>query len=122
MANILIIEDEKAVQENIVDILELSGYNVVVANNGKQGFVLTKTIKPDLIITDLMMPILDGFEFIRQVKQDKYLSQIPIIIISAKNTGEEIDFKNNYGVADYIKKPFNNNDLLLKVKKNIYKQ
>lgn len=119
MANILVIEDEKAVQENISDILELNGYNVLVASNGKQGLLISKTIQPDLIITDLMMPIMDGFEFIQKLKQDKSLSRIPVIVLSAKTSNDDVALSINLGVLDFIKKPFNNFELLTSVKRNI---
>lgn len=117
MANILIIEDEKAVQENIADLLELNGYNVVLANNGKQGLILTRTIQPDLIISDVAMPVVDGYEFIEKMKLDNKLKNIPVIFLSAKTKPEDIQKGMELGAIDYLTKPYNNNELLKSIKK-----
>jgi len=115
MKNILIIEDEKSVRENIVDILEISGYTVFIANNGKQGLLMSKTTTPDLIITDIAMPVLNGLEMIRQIKDDFRLKNIPILVITAQNKIENEIINKQSGNISLLMKPFNVNTLKMKV-------
>ena len=116
MSKILIIEDEEAIAELEKDYLELSGYEVEIANRGDQG--LLKAIKEefDLIILDLMLPEVDGFEICRMVREEK---NIPIIMVSAKK--DDIDKIRGLGLGadDYITKPFSPSELVARVKAHL---
>ena len=105
MKKILIIEDNPDVRENTAEILELSNYEVITAENGKEGVKLANEILPDLIICDVMMPELDGFGVLRILGQNQLTNHIPFIFLTAKT--EKADFRKgmNLGADDYITKP-----------------
>lgn len=121
MPNILLIEDDKIVREIISNLLELNGYSVYTANNGKQALVLIDKLEPDLVITDLMMPYVDGFELIDSINKNKYLKKIPIIILTGTTQHDELFKDKNLKFDLILKKPFRNNELLLNVE-NIIKK
>ena len=116
MSKILIIEDEEAIADLEKDYLELSGFEVEIANRGDVG--LEKALKEeyDLIILDLMLPEVDGFDICRQVRQEK---NIPIIMVSAKK--DDIDKIRGLGLGadDYMTKPFSPSELVARVKNDI---
>jgi CRP-like cAMP-binding protein/CheY-like chemotaxis protein len=112
MKKILIIEDNPDVRENTAEILELSNYEVVTAENGKEGVKAASEALPDLIICDVMMPELDGFGVLRILSQNPVTASIPFIFLTAKT--EKSDFRKgmSLGADDYITKPFDDVDLL----------
>lgn len=116
MANILIIEDEIAIAELEKDYLELAGFQVEMVHDGKKG--LTEALNGDyqLLILDLMLPILDGFEICKQVREKK---DIPILMVSAKK--EDIDKIRGLGLGadDYMTKPFSPSELVARVKAHL---
>ena len=116
MSKILIIEDEEAIADLEKDYLELSGFEVEIANRGDVG--LEKALKEeyDLIILDLMLPEVDGFDICRQVRQEK---NIPIIMVSAKK--DDIDKIRGLGLGadDYMTKPFSPSELVARVKAHL---
>lgn len=116
MANILIIEDEIAIAELEKDYLELSGFQVTMLNEGNKG--LKEALEGDyqLIILDLMLPGLDGFEICRQIREEK---DIPILMVSAKK--EDIDKIRGLGLGadDYMTKPFSPSELVARVKAHL---
>ena len=116
MSKILIIEDEEAIADLEKDYLELSGFEVEIANRGDVG--LEKALKEeyDLIILDLMLPEVDGFDICRQVRQEK---NIPIIMLSAKSEDYDKITGLNVGADDYVTKPFNPLELIARVKSQL---
>jgi CRP-like cAMP-binding protein len=119
---ILIIEDNPDVRENVAEILELSGYQVSTAENGKIGVQLASKEQPNLIICDVMMPELDGFGVLHILSKNPKTASSPFIFLTAK--AEKIDFRKgmNLGADDYITKPFDDVELLdaveMRLKKN----
>lgn len=113
MSRILIIEDEEAIAELEKDYLELSGFEVAIANRGDVGLKRALTETFDLIILDLMLPGIDGFDICRQVRETQ---NIPIIMVSAKK--EDIDKIRGLGLGadDYVTKPFSPSELVARVK------
>lgn len=113
MSKILIVEDESAIAELEKDYLELSGFDVEVANDGEVGLSKSLTEDYDLIILDLMLPGVDGFEICRQVRAEK---NTPIIMVSAKK--DDIDKIRGLGLGaeDYMTKPFSPSELVARVK------
>ena len=113
MSRILIIEDEEAIADLEKDYLELSGFEVEICNRGDTGLVRALNEEFDLIILDLMLPEVDGFDICRQVRQTK---NIPIIMVSAKK--DDIDKIRGLGLGadDYMTKPFGIMELLSRVK------
>ena len=113
MSRILIIEDEEAIADLEKDYLELSGFEVEIENRGDTGLVRAMKEEFDLIILDLMLPEVDGFDICRQVREEK---NTPIIMVSAKK--DDIDKIRGLGVGadDYIEKPFSPSVLIAKIK------
>lgn len=111
-AKVLVIEDNTDVRENIAEILELSNYDVIEANDGKEGVEKAFTHLPDLILCDVMMPELDGFGVLRILNHDIRTYDIPFIFLTAKS--EKADFRKGMGLGadDYITKPFEDTELL----------
>lgn len=116
MAKILIIEDEKEIAELERDYLELSGYSVMIVNDGSKGREEALNGEYDLIILDLMLPNCDGFEICRAVRDVK---DIPILMVSAKK--DEVDKIRGLGLGadDYITKPFSPSELVARVKAHL---
>src|SRR5688500_10381853 len=109
---ILLIEDNPEVRENTSEILELAGYNVVVAPIGKVGVELAQKENPDLIICDIMMPELDGYGVLHILNKKKETAGIPFIFLTAKTEKTDIRKGMNLGADDYLTKPFDDTDLL----------
>lgn len=116
MNRILVIEDELSIAELERDYLELNGYEVDLAATGQEGLNLFKDKAYRLVILDLMLPDMDGYEICREMRE---LSDVPIIMVTAKN--EDIDMIRGLGKGadDYIEKPFNPNKLIARVKAHI---
>lgn len=112
---ILIVEDDYDLRKYLKNIL-LCDYKVIEASNGKEGLELSLQELPDIIITDVMMPELDGIELCKLVKKNILISHIPILMLTAKTGKEFSDIGLRAGAWDYIPKPFNSSQLLLKVK------
>ena len=112
MKKILVIEDNNDVRENITEILQLAGYEVDAAENGKSGLIKLNQFKPDLILCDVMMPELDGYGVLKILSSNPQFATIPFIFLTAK--AEKIDLRKgmSLGASDYITKPFDDADLL----------
>lgn len=115
MAQILVIEDDSSIRLGLEDTLRAKGYAVTVAGRGDDGVRLAITIRPDLIILDIMLPDTDGFEVCRRLKSSAELRAIPVIILSAR--GAELDRVRGLelGADDYVTKPFSLMELLARV-------
>ncbi len=112
MKKILVIEDNLEVRENLSEILELSGYTVSTAEDGKKGVELAFSEKPDLIICDVMMPKLDGFGVLNILSKKSETTSIPFIFLTAKAEKTDLRRGMNLGADDYITKPFYKDELL----------
>ncbi|MDR6782778.1 CRP-like cAMP-binding protein/ActR/RegA family two-component response regulator [Pedobacter africanus] len=121
MKTILIIEDNIDIRESCIEILELSGYTVLQADNGKSGFDLALKHKPDLILCDIMMPEMDGYGVLYLLNKNDETADIPFIFLTAKT--DRIDFRKGMemGADDYLTKPFDDMDLLHAVETRINK-
>ena len=108
---VLVVEDNDDLRKFLYAILQ-NMYNVLLAENGKAGLLMTRTEKPDFIITDVTMPVMDGITMIKEIKQDHDLVQIPIIILSAKASVEDRLKGFEMGVDAYMTKPFSTQYLL----------
>src|SRR5215212_4777169 len=99
---ILLIEDNEQIRENTAEILELAGYRVVTAQNGKEGIELVNREKPALIICDIMMPVLDGYGVLHMLSKNEETAGIPFIFLTAK--AERTDFRKGMemGADDYL--------------------
>lgn len=112
MEKILVIEDNKEVRENLEEILEVSGYDVVSAENGLLGVEKALSTTPDLILCDVMMPELDGFGVLQILSKRPKTSSIPFIFLTAKTESRDFRMGMNLGADDYITKPFEHAQLL----------
>jgi len=109
---VLLIEDDKIVRENTSEILELANYNVEMAENGKTGVALAKSFQPDIIICDILMPVLDGYGVLQIVSKLPELEHIPFIFLTAKTHHEDLRKGMELGADDYLYKPFEESELL----------
>ena len=118
---ILLVEDNESILFNLKLSLEMNGYQVVTATNGLEALKFLQNTKmiPDLILSDIMMPGMGGYEFLDKIRNNENLINIPFIVISAKSTPDEIQFGKSLGVSDYIIKPINEDILLAVLNKNL---
>jgi CRP-like cAMP-binding protein/CheY-like chemotaxis protein len=112
MKKILLIEDNEDIRNNTAEILELSNYDVIVAENGKVGVAKALESKPDLIICDVMMPELDGYGVLYAVQRNESIKNTPVIFLTAKSERNEVRKGMESGADDYITKPFSGTELL----------
>lgn len=109
---ILIADDDPVILRLIQVNLELEGYVVLTANNGQEAVDVATAENPDLVILDIMMPRLDGYQACEQLKSSEATKEIPVIFLSAKAQQGDIDKGQSFGVAAYITKPFDPTELL----------
>ncbi|MGE0567258.1 MAG: response regulator [Bacteroidia bacterium] len=121
MKTILLIEDNNDVRENTAEILELANYKVIQADNGKLGVELAQKMKPDLIICDIMMPLLDGYGVIHLLSKSPETALIPFIFLTAKSERSDLRKGMEMGADDYITKPFDDVELLRAVESRLKK-
>ena len=105
MAKILIIDDEVRLRETICELLSYAGYDVLDAQDGMDGLQKVGKFIPDVILCDIMMPILDGYGFMEKHKISDY-SNIPVIFLTARIELKDQEKSNNLGIKKYLKKPF----------------
>lgn len=122
MKKILLIEDEENVRENILELLEAAGFEVIEAKNGYIGIDLAKAREPDLILCDVMMPEIDGFGVLTALRQDSVMASIPFIFLTAKATKTDFRQGMEMGADDYITKPFTRAELLGAIASRLKKQ
>ena len=122
MKKILLIEDEEHVRENILELLEAAGFEVIEAKNGYIGIDLAKAREPDLILCDVMMPEIDGFGVLTALRQDSVMASIPFIFLTAKATKTDFRQGMEMGADDYITKPFTRAELLGAIASRLKKQ
>ncbi len=112
---ILLVEDNEAMRDGVRDILELAGYDVTAAGDGEEALQAMNQRVPDLIISDIMMPQMDGYQFYDSVRANRAWSAIPFIFLTAKGERADIRLGKQLGADDYLTKPFDSEDLLVAV-------
>lgn len=112
LKKILLIEDNPEIRDNMAEILDLAGYKVYTAENGKDGVAAAIKEKPDLILCDIMMPVLDGYGVLHMIQKNMELQSVPFIFLTAKSERNEIRKGMEMGADDYITKPFDGTELL----------
>lgn len=115
MAKILIAEDEPDIRELITFTLQYVGYQVIQTNNGEEAFESAKNESPDLIVLDVRMPRMTGYEACSQLKSELSTKHIPIIFLSAKGQEAEVQTGLDLGATDYIIKPFSPDQLVNRI-------
>jgi CheY-like chemotaxis protein len=114
---ILLIEDKAGLLDTLKSLLELHDYAVLTAANGEEGLVMAIRHLPDLVISDIYMPVLNGYELLDRFRKHPQLCNIPVIIASAKNQDHEIEAMVEKGAAGYLSKPFVFNQLHEQIKR-----
>ena len=120
-AKILIVEDEKDLADAVSFRLKASGYAVISASDGQEGFDKAKKENPDLIILDLMLPKMDGYKICGLLKKDVRFAKIPVIVFTAKAQQEDIQLGEELGADAYIIKPFDAQVLIAKIEELLKK-
>jgi len=122
MAKIVIAEDEPDIRELIAFTLRFAGYEVITGNNGEEGYLLAQQEHPDLVMLDVRMPKLTGYEACKRIKADPELASIPVLFLSAKGQENEIEQGLAAGAEDYLLKPFAPDQLVERVKQILARQ
>jgi CheY-like chemotaxis protein len=115
MANILIAEDERDIRELVTFTLEYGGHKVLAVTNGEEALEAAHRQPPDLILLDVRMPRMTGYEACRRLKADPTLRHIPVVFLSAKGQELEVETGLEAGAAEYILKPFSPDQLNKKI-------
>ncbi|PKN94621.1 MAG: two-component system response regulator [Chloroflexi bacterium HGW-Chloroflexi-6] len=121
MAKIVIAEDEPDIRELIAFTLRFAGHEVITGANGLEGYELAKQHKPDLIMLDVRMPKMTGYEACQSIKAESELSHIPVIFLSAKGQESEIEQGLSVGAEQYLLKPFAPDQLTQQVREVLAK-
>lgn len=106
MAHILIAEDERDIRELIMFTLTFAGHKITQASNGEEALEMAQQISPDMIMTDVRMPKMTGYQLCRALRELPQFATTPIVILSAKGQDEEVEEGRESGATDYILKPF----------------
>ena len=116
---VLIIEDEKLIIVSTQMVLEAAGFRVESATNGEEGISKARDLSPDLILLDIMMPGIDGWETLTRLKRDPDTSTVPVIIFTAREHTRGHQKSTEMGAADYFRKPFEPDELIELVEKHV---
>jgi two-component system, sensor histidine kinase and response regulator len=122
VSTILVIEDQPNVRENIVELLDAENFEVLAAEDGMEGVNLAQENHPDLILCDVMMPELDGYDVLNRLRQDPETAMIPFIFLTAKAATKDMRQGMNLGADDYLTKPFNRAELLQAISSRLARQ
>lgn len=109
---VLVIEDEEVLRINIREILKHYSYQVIEAASGEEGIHLASTLRPSLIVCDIMLPGIDGYEILRSIRNIPWLLRTPFIFLTAKSTRQDLRVGMELGADDFITKPFTRMELL----------
>jgi DNA-binding response OmpR family regulator len=119
MATILIAEDERDIRDLITFTLTYAGYEVLQATNGEEAVKIALAEKPDLILLDVRMPYMNGYEACIKIKSEESLQDLPVVFLSAKGQETEVQTGLQAGAVEYILKPFSPDELIERVRINL---
>lgn len=122
MKKVLLVEDQPQMRRNIATILEMEGFEVTTAENGRRGVEAAQSVKPDLILCDVMMPELDGYAVLQALREDKATATIPFVFLTAKGEKTDLRAGMNLGADDYLTKPVTKDDLLAAIQARFERQ
>lgn len=114
-ARILIVDDEPDLVSTVEYRLKFANYNVITASNGQEGLDRARSEKPDLILLDTNMPVMNGHETLANLRADPDIKDIPVIMLTARCEAQDIAAASAHGVSDYVTKPFDFADLMTKI-------
>src|SRR5262252_9206345 len=109
---ILVVEDDRVIRSNVVELLSEEGYDAISASDGGDGLALAQARIPDLIVCDIALPTLDGFELLRAVRADPRMTAKPFIFLTARSERADVSAGMRLGADDYLSKPFTADELL----------
>lgn len=112
MKKVLLIEDDTVLRESTAELLELANYEVITAPNGKKGVISARKYEPDVIVCDIMMPEMDGYEVLTRLSKEDNTKGIPFIFLSAKTERKDVRKGMELGADDYLPKPFEEKELI----------
>jgi DNA-binding response OmpR family regulator len=115
MKTILMIDDEANARKVAKLILEREGYRTLTASNGEEGLILAKVERPDVILLDVMMPKMSGYDMLKKLRDDQDTQQTPVIMLTAKSAEHDIATSFRLGAIFHLQKPYETNDLLKKI-------
>jgi two-component system, cell cycle response regulator DivK len=113
---ILVVEDQEDNRQILRDLLTNGGYDMIEAENGQDAITAAETNRPDLILMDIQLPLLDGYEATRRIKANPALKSIPIIVVTSYALSGDEEKARNAGCDDYVAKPYSPRALLAKIK------
>jgi CheY-like chemotaxis protein len=113
--HVLIVDDDPAIRDVVADILEMSDYEVRMASNGVEALAEVRTWPPSMVLLDLMMPIMDGREFLMRLRNEPQQAELPVAVMSAARDGAAVS--DELGVQAFLPKPFELDDILLIVER-----
>ena len=116
---ILLAEDEPHIARLVVFKLEREGYEVIWAKDGGEALESIKKDIPDLVLLDVMMPVMDGFDVLKKIKEDERLWKIPVIMLTAKGQIKDVEKGFDLGSDDYVVKPFRPDELVARIKSKL---
>jgi two-component system cell cycle response regulator DivK len=119
MKRILVVEDQEDNRQILRDLLTNAGFDMVEAENGEQAIASAQASRPDLILMDIQLPILDGYEATRRIKANPDLKSIPIIVVTSYALSGDEEKARLAGCDDYVAKPFSPRQLLAKIKEYV---
>jgi DNA-binding response OmpR family regulator len=116
---ILVVDDEEMIRELAKDYLESKGYDVIIAEDGKKGLAEAKSKRPDLIILDVNMPKMNGFQVLDELKKDRHTMVIPVFMLTSQKSDEDIRQGMEHMADKYLPKPFMPEVLLEEIRKTL---
>ncbi len=116
MTKILVVEDESDIRNFVAKALTAKGYKVFEASNGYEGWHLLQKVKPDIVILDIMMPVMDGMEVLKKIREHPEFKEMPVIMLTGKSEDKDILEGYSVGADYYITKPFDIKTVLIGVK------
>ena len=115
---ILVVDDDATILDMLKTFLQTKGYEAETALDGAEGLAKVKSYRPDLIILDVMMPRMDGYTFIREIKKDAAFRNLPVIVLTAREMMRDMFVQE--GIQDYVMKPFQTEELLASISKYLH--
>jgi len=119
---VLVVDDEIHIIHVVAIKLRSNGFEVVTASNGAQAYELVCSENPDLIVTDFQMPVMDGFELVRKLREKEQTKDIPVIMLTARSFSIEQEQKEQLNISDCLGKPFSPKELLKKIEDILYQK
>jgi CheY-like chemotaxis protein len=119
---VLVVDDEIHIVHVVAIKLRSNGFEVVTASNGAQAYELACSENPDLIVTDFQMPVMDGFELVKKLRQNEQTKDIPVIMLTARSFSIEAEQKEQLNISECLGKPFSPRELLKKIEDILYQK